>query len=126
MQCRNRGNSITAPVWLVAGGLAALLLGCSTDPYRIETATNPPWEMMGAQELPDLDPPLSGRAHRIALCYGKSVNSEADVLAWAEEFCGGGRLVLEGQNAFWNGCSLLQPTRVTYICDPPEETALEN
>jgi hypothetical protein len=117
---------MTASGWLVAGGLAALLLGCSTDPYRIETTTNPPWEMTGAQELPDLEPPLSGRAHRIFLCYGKSVNSEADILAWAEEFCGGGRLVLEGQNAFWNGCSLLQPTRVTYICDPPEETALEN
>jgi uncharacterized lipoprotein YajG len=37
MQCRNRGNSITASVWLVAGGLAVLLAGCSTDPYRIET-----------------------------------------------------------------------------------------
>ena len=126
MKCRSHGTSITAPGWLVAGGLAALLLGCSTDPYRIETTTNPPWEKMRAQQLLDIDPPLSDRAHRISLCYGKTVNSEADVLAWAEEFCGGGRLVLEDQNAFWNGCSILQPTRVTYICDPLEEAAVGN
>ncbi len=126
MKCRNHGNSTTAPVWLVAGGLAALLLGCSTEPYQIETTTNPPWEMMSEQELPAFDPPLSDRAHRISLCYGTSVNSEADILAWAEEICGGGRLVLEDQNAFWNGCSVLQPTRVTYICDPLEEAAVGN
>jgi hypothetical protein len=80
--------------------------------------------MMREQELPALDPPLSDRAHRVSLCYGTSVNSEADILAWAEEICGGGRLVLEDQNAFWNGCSMLQPTRVTYICDPLEDAAV--
>ena len=63
--------------------------------------------------LPELDPPLSDRAHRIALCYGGIVNSEADVLAWAEELCGDGRLLVENQNVFWNGCSVLQPWRVT-------------
>ncbi len=109
---------------LAAAVLVALLLGCSTDPYAIEPMTNPPWEdKLSALELPALDPPLSERAHRLSLCYGKSVNSEADVLAKAEEICVGGRLVLDGQNAFWNGCSLLQPTRVTYVCDPPEGAA---
>ena len=47
--------------WLVAGGLAVLLLGCSTEPYQIETTTHPPWEMMSKQELPALDPDRSGR-----------------------------------------------------------------
>ncbi len=126
MQCRDDGNSMTGCGWLLAGGLAVLLAGCSTEPYRIETTTNPPWEIMSEQQLPVLDPPLSDRAHRIFLCYGTSVNSEADILAWAEEICGGGRLVLEDQNAFWNGCSVLQPTRVTYICDPLEEAAAGN
>ena len=102
--------------------LAVLLLGCSTEPYPIEPTTNPPWEdKLRSLELPAVDPPLSERAHRLSLCYGKSVNSEAEVLARAEELCSGGRLVLERQNAFWNSCSLLQPTRVTYVCDPPEE-----
>lgn len=111
---------------LAAVVLAVLLLGCSTEPYPIEPVTNPPWDKLSTLELPVVEPPLSERAHRLSLCYGKSVNSEADVLAKAEEICGGGRLVLEGQNAFWNGCSLLQPTRATYICDPPEDTAAGN
>jgi hypothetical protein len=120
MQHRNETTSPTAPVWLALCGVAVLLGGCSTEPYRVETATNPPWELFRERELPVLDPPLSDRAHRIALCYGTSVNSEADILALAEEFCGGGRLLLEDQNTFWNGCSVLQPARATYVCDPPE------
>ena len=111
---------------VVLGALGVVLVGCSTEPYRIEPTTNPPWDKLSALELPAVDPPLSERAHRLSMCYGKSVNSEADVLAKAEEICGGGRLVLEDQNAFWNGCSLLQPTRVTYICDPPEEAVVGN
>ena len=109
---------------LAAVALAALLLGCSTEPYRIAPGTNPPWEdKLATLELPEAEPPFTARAHRLSICYGKTVNSEEEVLAKAEEICAGGRLVLDGQNAFWNGCSILQPTRVTYICDPPEETA---
>lgn len=125
MQRTRYGRRRTAAGSLMAGVGALLLIGCSTGPYRIETATNPPWELLRARDLPVLDPPLGDRAHRIALCYGTAVNAEEDVLAWAEELCGGGRLVLEDQNVFWNGCSVLQPTRVTYICDPPEEAAAE-
>lgn len=125
MQGRNDESAGPAIGWLVACGLAVLLGGCSTAPYQIEPITDPPWETKGELGLPELDPPMSARAHRISLCYGTSVNSEADVLAWAEEICGGGRLVLENQNTFWNGCSILQPTRVTYICDPSEATAAE-
>lgn len=111
--------------WRLAGAAALALAGCSTEPYPIETATNPPWELLRARQLPLLDPPLGPRAHRIALCYGTAVNDEEDVLARAEEICGGARLLLEDQNVFWNGCSVLQPTRVTYICDPPAEAAAE-
>ncbi len=127
MRDRHAKTTMTAACRLAAAGMAGLLLaGCSTEPYRIETATNPPWEKRATLLMPVLDPPLSQRAHRVSLCYGKTVNSEADVLAKAEEVCSDGRLVLEGQNAFWNGCSILQPTRVTYICDPPEGTIVGN
>jgi hypothetical protein len=120
---RNGGHSRRVSLRLAAGAIAVMLAGCSTAPYRIEAATNPPWELFRARDLPVLDPPLSERAHRLELCYGAAVNSEEDILALAEELCGSGRLVLEDQNTFWNGCSILQPTRVTYICDPPEEAA---
>ena len=126
MQRRTHKTARPAAVWLAAGALALFLAGCSTAPYRIEPVTDPPWEFERGLSLPALEPPLSPRAHRISICYGTSVNSEDDVLALAEKTCGGGRLVLEHQNAFWNGCSVLQPTRITYICDPPEEAAAGN
>jgi hypothetical protein len=126
MQCRNDETAGRAVRWLAAGALALFFAGCSTAPYRIEPVTDPPWEFGRGLELPALEPPLSPRAHRISICYGTAVNSEQAVLALAEKTCGGGRLVLEHQNAFWNGCSVLQPTRITYICDPPEEAATEN
>ena len=123
MQRRNDEIARSTARWLLAAGLALFLAGCSTAPYRIEPVTDPPWEFERGPALPALEPPLSLRAHRISICYGEAVNSEEDVLALAEKSCGGGRLVLEHQNAFWNGCSVLQPTRITYICDPPEAAA---
>ncbi len=128
MQRRHDANAKKTSAGPVAGAVAlvfGLLAGCSTDPYEIQPNTNPPWELFRTRGLPVLDPPLSQRAHRIALCYGTAVNTEADIVARAEELCGGGRLVLEDQNTFWNGCSVLQPKRVTYICDPPAEAEAE-
>lgn len=123
MQRRNDETAKPAAAGLAAVALALSFAGCSTEPYRIEPTTDPPWEIERGLGLPKLQPPLSSQARRISLCYGTAVNSEEDVLALAEEVCGDGRLVLEHQNAFWNGCSMLQPTRATYICDPPEEAA---
>ncbi len=108
---------------LLAGLLAPALAACSGEPYPIETSVNPPWSPGAHQALPQVDPPLSARAHRIAVCYGTHVNKEDEVLARAEDFCEGGRLLLEDQDVFWNGCSILQPVRATYICDPPEDGA---
>ena len=114
---------LAAGLILAVGGLLA---ACSSAPYQIEAETDPPWELLDAPVALNLDPPLSERAYRINLCYGNSVNDEAEILALAEEICDGGRLVLEDQNDVWNGCSVLQPTRVTYICDPPAEAAAGN
>ena len=111
------------PGLLLAAVLITALAACSTEPYPIEASTKPPWRFTTSSDLPALDPPLSGRAHRIFLCYGSVVNEEEEVLARAEDLCSGGRLVLEEQDTFWNGCSVLQPVRVTYICDPPEQGA---
>lgn len=125
MSRRTDRPSGTVPGLLLAGALVLPLAGCSSEPYQIETAITPPWSKGAHKALPLLDPPLSARAHRIALCYGTHVNKEQEVLDRAEDFCEGGRLLLEDQDVFWNGCSILQPVRVTYICDPPEDGAAE-
>lgn len=124
-----RDDANAKPAWLAAGATAVVwavaLAGCGTEPYPIETETNPPWDLFHAPEPPVLEPPLSERAHRIALCYGGAVNTEEEVRARAEELCGGGRLVLQDETLFWNGCSVLQPARVIYVCDPPPDEAAE-
>ena len=119
-----RDDANAKPARLIRGAavaIAVMLAGCSTAPYPIETETNPPWALFHVPEQPVLEPPLSERAHPIALCYGGAVNTEEEVRARAEELCKGGRLVLQDETQFWNGCSVLQPTRVIYICDPPPE-----
>jgi len=117
------------PARLAAGAIAVVwavaLAGCGTEPYPIETETTPPWDLFRAPEPLVLDPPLSERAHRIALCYGGAVNTDEEVRARAEELCGGGRLVQQDETLFWNGCSVLQPTHVIYVCDPPPEDTAE-
>ena len=120
--------------------LTAALLGaaaaCSTDPYPIGTGRQPPWQPGSVDTQPTADPypigtlrqspwqlrtadelPAAG-PRRFAFCYAKPLNDEAEVRALAEESCDGGRLVVEDRDAFWNGCSLLQPMRITYLCHP--------
>ena len=113
------------PRWLPAAALLAGLAACSTEPYPVGQEVQPPWELGASRAMPALDPPLSARASRHSFCYAKPLNDEEEVLAVAEESCAGGRLVLESQDVFWNGCSLLQPVRATYICDPPAPEAVE-
>jgi hypothetical protein len=108
---------------LLAAFLLAALAACSTKPYPVGATDQPPWEFGASDAMPALDPPLSTRATRLSFCYAKPLNDEGEVLAVAEESCPGGRLVLESQDAFWNGCSLFQPMRATYVCDPPAETS---
>ena len=117
----------------------------TADPYLIGTLRQPPWRLRTAAELraaeprigagssapysvgtsqrlppqeETADPPLGAGPRRFAFCYAKPLNDEAEVRALAEERCGGGQLIVEDRDAFWNGCSLLQPMRITYVCEP--------
>ena len=107
-----------APRLFLAAALLALAAACSSDPYTIGTTRQPPWRFESVDALPAADPPFSSRSRRIAVCYGRPLNDEQDVLAVVEERCKTGRLVVERRDAFWNGCGLFQPMRATYICDP--------
>jgi len=97
--------------------LAAVLAGCSTAPFRtqgseasVEAAT-----AQGQDMLPRLRP------YAMGICYSSAVNDLAEVEAEALYLCEGGHVEQIDEDAFWNGCSLTQPERVSYICFPPDK-----
>ena len=57
----------------------------------------------------------------LSYCYNKWFNDPEDILARANVDCEGGRLEFREQDAIWNGCAVMQPIRVSYVCYPPSE-----
>ncbi|MGF1592189.1 MAG: hypothetical protein ACFCUW_02855 [Kiloniellaceae bacterium] len=95
---------------------AAVVAGCSMAPFQVdgsETAVSTASAGAG-----DLLPRLRPRA--IGVCYSPSFNDPADIEAEAAYLCAGGRLERLDEDAFWNGCSLSQPHRVSYVCYPAD------
>jgi len=95
----------------------AALAGCSTAPFGVtgSDAAVAAANEQGADMLPRLRP------RALAICYSSAVNEPADIEAEAIYLCDGGRLEKIDEDTFWNGCSLTQPERISYICFPPDK-----
>ena len=101
--------------------MAAALAACSSRPFVVD----PPSEAMKAVE-----PYLSDASERgpfdynpdprpIALCYSTQLNTLDEVMERARTLCpNDGRLVYFSEDSIVNGCALLQPHRVTFLCTP--------
>ncbi len=98
---------------LLAGGLSA----CSMAPFEVQGSTAA--QAAAKTEGQDMLPRLRPRA--LGVCYGGAFNEPADVEAEALYLCDGGRVVRQDEDFFWNGCSLSQPHRVSYVCFPPDK-----
>ena len=96
---------------------AAALAGCSMAPFQV-TGSKAAAEAAQAEGA-DLLPRLKPRA--IGVCYSPAFNDPADVEAEAVYRCDGGRVEKKDEDFFWNGCSLSQPNRVSYVCFPPDK-----
>lgn len=103
-----------------------LVLGaCSSDPFPAATPANVKTE--AAKDPVTATLMEEPGARFFALCYSSQINEPADVRAAAQELCPyQGRLAVVSQDAFWNACALIQPSRVTYICVPGEPPPAEN
>ncbi len=93
------------------------LAGCSTAPFGVEAsdAAVAVADEQGADMLPRLRPTT------FAVCYSSAVNEPAEIEAEAVYLCDGGRLEKIDEDTFWNGCSLTQPERISYVCFPPDK-----
>jgi len=94
------------------------LAGCAMAPFRVQgsDAAVEAAEAEGKDMLPRLRPRAFG------ICYSSAFNDPADVEAEAIYRCDGGRVVQKDEDVFWNGCSLSQPSRINYVCYPPDAT----
>jgi hypothetical protein len=100
----------------VALGAAAVLAGCSMSPFQVEGSEAAVTAARAGAG--DLLPRLRPRA--IGVCHSPSLNDPAEIEAEAAYLCEGGRLERLDEDAFWNGCSLSQPHRVSYVCYPAD------
>ena len=97
------------------GTFILLLSACANEPIKIdasrpvEKAVNRGAEIYGSN---DYTPWAFG------VCYGKSVNSPTQILAFARETCGDGRIELRDEDAFWNDCPVIQSVRASFVCYP--------
>lgn len=101
--------------WLSVILAYTVLSGCANEPIQVE-ASRPVANAVakGAQ--------IYGKNKYtpwgFGLCYGKSLNDPAQVLAYAQETCGDGRIELRGEDLLWNGCPMFQGARASFVCYP--------
>ncbi len=115
----NRASSI-----LGAAAISVLLAGCANQPFPVAPSSDaraalPPEASQKIVLGPfDYDP----RPRAVAVCYGSFFNRPKQVMAEAQRLCpNGGRLERVNQDAFWNGCALMQPIRASFVCFPGPE-----
>lgn len=108
------------PHRLVALAGMVLLAACSSRPFVVDhpeealrfVAPYRSTEVRGPHDYnPDPRP--------ISLCYSAQFNTLEEVMARARSLCpNNGALRYFSEDSLVNGCGLLQPNRVTFICRP--------
>ena len=106
---------------LLPVSLLLALGACTAGPYPI----TPPADVAGAvtANAPKIEPlgpfDYDPRPIALAICYNNAVDEPAEVIAAAAERCPNeGQLTRVDGDWFWNGCSMSQPSRATFVCTP--------
>ena len=102
---------------ILALGIGAAVSGCSMAPFQVQgsDAAQASARAQAGDKLPRLRPRAYG------VCYSEAFNELADVEAEAVYLCEGGRIERLDEDFFWNGCSLTQPHRISYVCHPADK-----
>ena len=99
-------------------GVSLLLVGlsgCANEPIKVDasgpvnTAVSKSAQIYGTNKYT----PWS-----FGVCYGTRLNTADQVLTFARETCGGGRIELRDEDIFWNDCPMFQGARASFVCYP--------
>ena len=103
---------------MIGAGMVATLAcaACSPSPYPTGTPKALQREMkvhLGADGKAKPDAPRG-----LSLCYSEAFNTPQEVLAEARLLCQNGEVTFYDTDVLWTPCSLLQPSRASFICTP--------
>ncbi|MFD2206310.1 hypothetical protein [Kiloniella antarctica] len=99
----------------VVGIFVLLLSACANEPIKVG-ASRP--VVMAVGKGAQIYGTNDYTPWAFGVCYGKSVNTPAQILAFARETCEGGRIELRDEDAFWNECPVIQKVRASFVCYP--------
>ncbi len=98
-----------------------VMTGCTMRPFEVKEPDEArdfvaPYRAAAGERGPhDYDPD----PRPISLCYSTQLNTQEEVVARARSLCpNNGPLRYFSEDSVVNGCGLLQPNRVTFICTP--------
>ena len=112
-------------VRILGVGMAAVLActACSLLPYPTATP-----KALQREMKPYLDAgggPKPGEPWALSLCYSEAFNTPKEVLAEARFLCPKGEVTYRGTDVIWTPCSLMQPSRASFICTPRQAAGSE-
>lgn len=61
----------------------------------------------------------------ITFCFSRAYSHSVELEQAAVEACPSGKVKKVAEDAFWNGCPLLQSYRASYLCEPPTVVKVE-
>ncbi|WP_162937994.1 hypothetical protein [Kiloniella sp. EL199] len=101
--------------WVLILSAIGLLAGCANEPVKVEASrTVADAVARGAQIYGQNKYTPWG----FGVCYGRNFNNPSQVLAFAKETCGDGRIELRGEDLLWNNCPMFQGARASFVCYP--------
>ena len=62
--------------------------------------------------------PRAVAARGLAFCYNQAFNSPKELMDEARLLCADGKVTFYDTDILWTPCSLLQPSRATFLCTP--------
>ncbi|WP_157231056.1 hypothetical protein [Kiloniella laminariae] len=107
--------SVRLKTVLFAGGALLLVSACANEPIQVEAsrkvqaAVGQSLQTYGKNEYSPWG---------FGVCYGSQLNTPQEVLEFAQEICGTGRLEPRAEDLLWNGCPMFQGAKVSFVCYP--------